>query len=107
MILGREQLATLVTSIDRVLTTLMASHREHRSRIEVLSIQLQKPALKEQVKNVSRPSATDGKGDKHKVWSLSRDKRTRGLVVDEELEHSSSFGGLSREHRSIFDDLDR
>jgi len=25
-------------------------HREHRSRIEVVSIQLQKPALKEQVK---------------------------------------------------------
>ena len=26
-------------------------HREHRSRIEVVSIQLQKPALKEQVKS--------------------------------------------------------
>jgi hypothetical protein len=51
MILGREQLATLVTSIARALTTLMASHREHRSRIEVVSIQLQKPALKEQVKS--------------------------------------------------------
>ena len=25
-------------------------HREHRSRIEVVSIQIQKPALKEQVK---------------------------------------------------------
>jgi hypothetical protein len=31
--------------------------------------------------------------------------RARGLVVDEELEPSSSFGGLGRNHSSSFDDL--
>ena len=71
MILGREQLATLVTSIARASTTLMASHREHRSFLEVVSIQLQKPALKEQVK--TEADATEGKGNKHNVWSLGRD----------------------------------
>ena len=46
-------------------------HREHRSFLEVVSIQLQKPALKEQVK--TEADATEGKGNKHNVWSLGRD----------------------------------
>ncbi len=45
------------------LATLMSS--------KVVSIQLQKPALKEQVK--TEADATEGKGNKHNVCSLGRD----------------------------------
>ena len=72
----------------------------------------------ESSENVSR--CDGGKGNKHDVCSPSGDKRTRVLVVDEELEPSSSFGGLGRDtaralttlalviaqHRWQYDDLD-
>ncbi len=57
----------------------------------------------ESSENVSR--CDGGKGNKHNVCSPRRDKRTRDLVVDEELEPSSSFGDLGRDHCSSFDDL--
>ncbi len=57
----------------------------------------------ESSENVSR--CDGGKGNKHNVCSPSRDKRTRGFVVDEELEPSSSFGGLGRDLSSCFEDL--
>ncbi len=51
------------------------------------------------------------KGEKEQTQCLVTQQRQMNTcpccrLVDEELDHSSSFGGLGRDHRSRFDDLD-